>query len=153
MQWLNSENSGQDLMPNSKGFQFYISLAILLVYQGAFSQGGLKELPYLYDAPIIDGNLDEWKESAFSDGAWNIDRVKRSSWYNPKRNRLTVEENEDPEGIDLEATYYMAWDQNYIYLALKSSTIFMTLKNQSTNLNAGIIRTPSHGSWKHLLTP
>ncbi|NCG30064.1 MAG: hypothetical protein GWP27_06295 [Bacteroidetes bacterium] len=116
MQWLNSENSGQDLMPNSKGFQFYISLAILLVYQGAFSQGGLKELPYLYDAPIIDGNLDEWKESAFSDGAWNIDRVKRSSWYNPKRNRLTVEENEDPEGIDLEATYYMAWDQNYIYL-------------------------------------
>ncbi|MGD1848002.1 MAG: sugar-binding protein [Salibacteraceae bacterium] len=73
-------------------------------------------IPQLQKAPSIDGNLEEWKALAFSDGAWDLDRVKASAWYQPKRNRLTLHEGEDPNSLDLKARYYMAWDRKYLYL-------------------------------------
>ncbi len=74
------------------------------------------KIPFLKQAPVIDGDLSEWKEKAFSDGIWNLERVKSSSWYEPKRNKLIVHEHEDSNQIDLQATYYIAWDNEYIYL-------------------------------------
>jgi len=70
----------------------------------------------LKTAPVIDGNLSEWKKQAYSDGTWNLERVQQSEWYEPKRNRLTVEESEDTTAIDLEAQYFISWDQQYVYL-------------------------------------
>ncbi|NQV51671.1 MAG: hypothetical protein HQ500_00730 [Flavobacteriales bacterium] len=72
-------------------------------------------IPYLSESPNIDGDLDDWKAAAFSDGTWNMERIKRTPWYVPKRNRLMVDEGEDTSGVDLEAQYYMGWEGEYLY--------------------------------------
>jgi len=73
-------------------------------------------LPRLEKPPAIDGDLNDWKESAYHDGVWDIYRVKHSSWYNPSRNRLTDHLNEPSPEWDLQARYYFAWDERYIYM-------------------------------------
>jgi hypothetical protein len=77
----------------------------------------VRKLPFLVDQPEIDGNIDEWKSIAFTDGVWDLQRIQKSSWYHPKRNRLTVEPSEDTTLLDLNAAYYMAWDDKYLYFA------------------------------------
>jgi hypothetical protein len=73
-------------------------------------------VPFLENAPVIDGDLREWKYRAFTDGVWDIFRVANSPWYDPSRNRLTDHGHEPPPEDDLNARYYMAWDHRYLYL-------------------------------------
>lgn len=75
----------------------------------------LKAIPFLTEKPTIDGDLSEWKDVAFTDGVWDLERVKKASWYHSKRNRLIVHEHEDTSAVDLSATYYIAWDRHYLY--------------------------------------
>lgn len=79
-------------------------------------ESNVNHVPYLEIQPIIDGDLSEWKTMAFNDGTWDLKRVTGSDWYEPKRNRLTVEAEEDTSKIDLEADYYLAWDESNLYL-------------------------------------
>lgn len=72
--------------------------------------------PRLERAPLIDGDLAEWKYRAFSDGLWDIVRVAHTPWYDPGRNRVTQHGNEPRPGDDLSARYYAAWDRKYLYL-------------------------------------
>src|SRR5581483_2557253 len=76
-------------------------------------------VPRLEKPPRIDGDLSEWKYLAFTDGVWDILRVHQAPWYDPKINRLTAHNSADsataPED-DLQARYYMAWDDGYLYL-------------------------------------
>jgi hypothetical protein len=72
--------------------------------------------PLLLRAPTIDGDLSEWKEVAFTDGIWDIERLRPTPWYDPRRNRVTDHGNEPPPGDDLQARYYTAWDARYLYL-------------------------------------
>lgn len=74
------------------------------------------QVPLLAQPAVIDGDLSEWKDVAFSDGVWDIDRLSQTSWYDPERNRLTQHEGESPLGDDLLGTYYVAWDEEYLYL-------------------------------------
>jgi len=74
------------------------------------------EIPYLEKKPSIDGDLTEWKASAFTDGLWDIHRLRASPWYEPDRNRLTDHGDEPEPEKDLRARYYMAWDEEYLYL-------------------------------------
>ena len=74
------------------------------------------DVPFLEQAPRIDGDLSEWKYRAFNDGLWDIFRIANSPWYDPSRNRLTNHGNEPPPEEDLNARYYMAWDKRYLYL-------------------------------------
>ena len=74
------------------------------------------DAPRLESAPVIDGNLAEWREHAFSDGAWDIARIAKTPWYDPERNRLTVHGDEPSADEDLSARYYIAWDDEYLYL-------------------------------------
>jgi hypothetical protein len=61
--------------------------------------------------------LGEWKDYAFHDGVWDIYRVEKSSWFEPKINRLTLHPGEKGNpSEDLSARYYMAWDERYLYL-------------------------------------
>jgi len=71
--------------------------------------------PFLERSPVIDGDLDDWKLRAFSDGLWDIFRVARSPWYDPGRNRLTNHGSEPALEDDLRARYYIAWDRKYLY--------------------------------------
>jgi hypothetical protein len=73
-------------------------------------------IPRLEQAPVIDGDLAEWKYRAFSDGVWDLFRVLRSPWYDPAINRLTDHGNEPPLEDDLSARYYTAWDDKYFYM-------------------------------------
>ena len=76
-------------------------------------------VPRLEKPPRIDGDLSEWKYLAFTDGVWDILRVRQSPWYDPSINRLTVHSDQDratPPEDDLQARYYMAWDDRYLYL-------------------------------------
>ena len=74
-------------------------------------------MPYLADAPVIDGDLDEWKQAAHHDGVWDIHRLRHASWYDGgARNRLTDQAPDEPAlEDDLRARYYMAWDETYLY--------------------------------------
>ncbi len=75
------------------------------------------QIPKLTTTPTIDGNLSEWKRLAHNDGLWDIERLRRSPWYEPERNRITLHPGETaaPEQ-DLAARYYTAWDDTSIYL-------------------------------------
>lgn len=79
--------------------------------------GGAQErmtVPRLAQPPRIDGDLSEWTAAAFTDGAWTIERLAATPWYQPDINRLTIHAGES--GLDLEATYYLAWDEEFLYL-------------------------------------
>jgi hypothetical protein len=73
-------------------------------------------IPRLSTPPIIDADLGEWKEQAYTGGPWDIERLSQMPWYNPERNRLTVHAGESSAEVDLRATYYAAWDDEYLYL-------------------------------------
>jgi hypothetical protein len=73
-------------------------------------------IPRLEKAPVIDGDLSEWKYVAFTDGVWDMLRLRQAPWYDPGINRLTDHGNEPAIEDDLQARYYMAWDDKYIYL-------------------------------------
>ncbi|MEX0324033.1 MAG: hypothetical protein AB3N63_17880 [Puniceicoccaceae bacterium] len=74
------------------------------------------QLPYLEESPEIDGDLSEWREFAHHDGIWDIHRLKHTNWFEPHRNRLTDHGDEPSPENDLSARYYMAWDEDWIYL-------------------------------------
>ena len=74
-------------------------------------------VPYLAQAPEIDGALDEWKDRAFTDGVWDIYRLRHTFWYDDgRRNRLTDHGDEPHPEDDLSARYYIAWDTENLYL-------------------------------------
>ncbi len=75
-------------------------------------------VPQLETPPTIDGNLADWKDRAFTDGVWDIYRIRHEAWYDEgRRNRLTHQRDDEPHPEDdLRARYYIAWDQNYLYL-------------------------------------
>jgi hypothetical protein len=73
-------------------------------------------VPKLVKAPTIDGDLSEWKYVAFTDGVWDILRLRQAPWYKPDIMRLTDHGNEPAPEDDLQARYYTAWDDTYLYL-------------------------------------
>jgi len=73
-------------------------------------------VPKLEHPPRIDGDLTDWKNVAFSDGVWDIQRLQHTAWYDPSMNRLTDHGNEPPPEDDLSARYYLAWDDEFLYL-------------------------------------
>jgi hypothetical protein len=73
-------------------------------------------VPKLARAPRIDGDLSEWKYVAFSDGVWDIFRLRNSPWFDPRVNRLTDHGGEPAPEDDLSARYYTAWDDGNLYL-------------------------------------
>ncbi len=74
-------------------------------------------VPYLETPPAIDGHLEDWKDVSFSDGLWDIARIRHEPWYDEgRRNRLTDHGDEPHIDDDLSARYYIAWDSIYVYL-------------------------------------
>src|SRR5213592_3154764 len=107
----------------------------LLFIAGSVLMAGQKQDPYHYPIrvprlerpPVIDGDLSEWKYVAFTDGLWDILRLRQAQWYDPSINRLTDHGiaptvsagnglKEPPPEEDLQARYYTAWDEKYLYL-------------------------------------
>src|SRR6476469_7250003 len=72
------------------------------------------QVPRLEKAPIIDGDLSEWKYASFTDGLWDILRLRHAPWYDPKLNRLTDHGHEPSLEDDLQARYYTVWDGKYL---------------------------------------
>ena len=73
-------------------------------------------VPRLEKAPRIDGDLSEWKSVAFSDGLWDLARLRQAPWFDPAINRLTDHGGEPAPEEDLQARYFLAWDETYLYL-------------------------------------
>lgn len=71
-------------------------------------------VPRLERPVTVDGDISEWREYAFSDGLWDLERLRHSPWYDPAINRLTLHRAET--GVDLAARYYIAWDDQFLYL-------------------------------------
>lgn len=80
-------------------------------------------LPYLQTAPLVDGDLTEWKAEAFTDGVWDIHRLRHEPWFQSWRNRLTdhgtVDRTEPEPEQDLAARYYTAWDRTHFYMGAR----------------------------------
>lgn len=75
--------------------------------------------PLLTASPTIDGDLSEWRNLAYNDGVWDINRIKNSIFYQLDRgirNRLTDHGEDSTLEEDLHARYFIAWDHNYLYL-------------------------------------
>ncbi len=99
----------------------YVVLLSVVLYLPLFAQKPdayhyTIRVPRLQHAPVIDGDLSEWKRNAFNDGLWDIARLAHAPWYDPKINRLTDHGNEPALEDDLAARYYIAWDSQYLYL-------------------------------------
>lgn len=97
----------------------FLALLVLVGIPVSGQAQGLPKLyvPYLAQPPVIDGELGEWKDDAFSDGVWDIYRLRHASWYDDgRRNRLTGHGNEPHPEDDLRARYYIAWDEDHLYL-------------------------------------
>lgn len=80
------------------------------------SAAGVLPVPRLDRSPQIDGDLSDWKGLAFSDGVWDIERLRHAAWYEAARNRLTQHGPEPAADDDLQARYFIAWDPQYLYL-------------------------------------
>jgi hypothetical protein len=72
------------------------------------------QIPLLQRPVTVDGDLAEWRDYSFSDGLWDLDRLRHSPWFDPAINRLTLHPGES--GIDLQARYFIAYDDRYLYL-------------------------------------
>jgi hypothetical protein len=84
----------------------------------AWSQGADSKIsvPFLQEKPVIDGDLSEWRDLSFTDGVWDLHRLRHSPWFEPRRNRLTDHGDEPAPEEDLQARYYIAWDEQNLYL-------------------------------------
>jgi hypothetical protein len=102
-------------------YRVFVTSILLLFLSGCGSRNNWTDcypilVPRLEKAPRIDGDLSDWKELAFHDGVWDIYRIQHTPWYDPAINRLTDHGNEPSPSEDLSARYYIAWDDEYIYL-------------------------------------
>ena len=86
------------------------------IADGGHMAGTHIAVPRLEHAPVIDGDLSEWKRLSFSDGVWDLARLRQTPWYDARINRLTVHGGEPSEEQDLRARYYIAWDEKFLYL-------------------------------------
>ncbi len=73
-------------------------------------------IPYISTPVQLDGKLEEWKEKAYCDGWWDLDRLRHADWYDPGRNRLTNHGEENTAADDLRSRYYIAWSDSFLYL-------------------------------------
>ncbi|NKB69162.1 MAG: hypothetical protein GKR89_19005 [Candidatus Latescibacteria bacterium] len=92
-----------------------VALLLLLSTVGHAQQSPL-HVPRLIDPPLIDGDLSEWKDFSFTDGIWDIYRLRHTPWFEAHRNRLTDHGGEPAPEDDLQARYYIAWDNQYLYM-------------------------------------
>ena len=86
-----------------------------ITHARSLSDGSIR-IPRLARAPSIDGDLADWKDHAFTDGVWDVARLRQTSWFDPRINRLTVHGTEPTAEDDLQARYYTAWDDKYFYM-------------------------------------
>ncbi len=98
----------------------FIACFLSLLPSVGLSGEPVLHIPLLETKPVIDGDLSDWKDNAFSDGVWDIDRLRRTSWFDPRRNRLTDHGNEPRPADDLRARYYTGWDREYLYFGVEA---------------------------------
>ena len=114
--WLFTRRGGRDSdrFLKMRLLLFLFGMTGALFAQKADLWGSPVRVPKLEQAVTVDGDLREWREFAHSDGVWDIERLRHAPWYEAARNRLTLHAGES--GVDLEARYYIAWDEKYLYL-------------------------------------
>jgi hypothetical protein len=100
----------------ARGKLMLVTAAILSAGQSHDPYNYRMLVPRLERPPVIDGNLSEWKDHAFSDGVWDLARLRQSPWYDPAINRLTDHGNEPSPENDLRSRYFIAWDERFLYL-------------------------------------
>ncbi|MEE2659881.1 MAG: hypothetical protein VX733_15340 [Candidatus Latescibacterota bacterium] len=104
-------------------FRRVVALAVALpavLLSEQIPETPLIHLPYLEDPPAIDGDLSEWRDRAFTDGVWDISRLRHTPWFQAWRNRLTDHGTEPPPDEDLATRYYTAWDDEFLYMGAES---------------------------------
>jgi hypothetical protein len=92
-------------------------IAVILLGSPVWGQAPQYEFtaPRLETPPVIDGDLGEWRDRAFTDGVWDIERLRHTPWFEADRNRLTNHGEDESPIDDLRARYYVAWDEEYLY--------------------------------------
>tara|TARA_A100001037_G_scaffold229123_1_gene207249 strand:- start:135 stop:1070 length:936 start_codon:yes stop_codon:yes gene_type:complete len=85
------------------------------------------EVPKLKKPIVIDGDLSDLASQAWSSGVWDLDRMKAQSWYVENPWPMDIfDSGEEPPGTantraDITGEYFMAWDDNGIYLAVQAT--------------------------------
>ncbi len=94
----------------------FLTMALALTFGPTVNAQDVLFVPFLPVTPVIDGDLAEWRDLAFSDGIWDIARIRHQPWYEEgRRNRLTDHGNEPHPEDDLSARYMIAWDSTFLY--------------------------------------
>ncbi len=113
---------GRRMKTNFQYIFFILTLSIcLLIPSYLFAQSETLKIPHIETEIVIDGNLSEWRDFAFTDGLWDIYRAMQSPWYEPAKNRLTDHGSEPLPEDDLNARYYIGWDERFLYLGAEVS--------------------------------
>ena len=85
------------------------------------------EVPKLKKPIVIDGDLSDLASQAWSSGVWDLNRMKAQSWYVENPWPMDIfDSGEEPPGTantraDITGEYFMAWDDNGIYLAVQAT--------------------------------
>lgn len=107
--------------------KYTLALILLALSVNFLSAQPILYVPKLDEEPTIDGDLSDWKDNAHHDGVWDIYRLQHTPWFDDhRRNRLTLQpgdENGHPAD-DLSARYYIAWDEEYIYMGAEVTDNF-----------------------------
>ena len=88
--------------------------------------GTTVNVPKLKRSVVIDGDLSDLSPQAWSSGLWDFKRMHKQAWFakNPWPEDI-FDSGIEPPGTanttqDITGEYYMAWDDNGIYLAVKA---------------------------------
>ncbi len=76
----------------------------------------------------VDGDLSDWKDYAFTEGHWTLSRMldANRAWFSTQNSWLGTDVDHGPEGTagtdeDLGATFYAAWDDNFLYVGMEAT--------------------------------
>ena len=104
-------------------YHYFATVILTATVAMAWAHNGVViKVPKLTSAPTIDGDLSDWEEYGWTDGVWDIERVRQQS-FSPW---IGIQDSgEEPAGTaltaaDISGQYFMAWDEAGIYLGVNA---------------------------------
>lgn len=108
----------------------YIATAIIwsMTFTAAFAhRGPVIEVPKLASKPKIDGDLSDWQAHAWTNGVWDFERMKKQPEFAELVTWARIQDSgEEPPGTaltaaDITGEYFMAWDDEGLYLGVRAT--------------------------------
>ena len=120
------------MLRNSVTLLAAVALVAGLTTSAGAHSGDMFDIPSLpsdiSSGVAVDGDLSDWKDFAFTEGHWTMSRMLDANrgWLSTAASFLGTDVDQGPEGTagtdeDLGATFYAAWDDNFLYFGMEAT--------------------------------